>query len=294
MKKFRILTVAALTLALASCDGGKLKQAQEENSRLESSLQETLATQDSLLVLVNDITDGMTQIKELEKIISTPSNLTGDSESRRTQIKNDMVAIQNALQARRQRLEELEQRLNSTTGENATLNKTIKILKTQIAEQQTEISTLTNKLAAANIQIEELGTTVKQLTTTVDTLTDVANNERRVREAAEAQATELANELNTCYIAIDTKNELKKAKIIETGFLRKTKVLKGDFQSSYFTTADKRTLKTIPLHSKKAKVLTNQPASSYQITEQNEQKVLTITNPDEFWRLSNFLVIQID
>lgn len=296
MKKLNLLVASALFIALAStsCDGGKLKQAEEQNRQLEGSLQETLATQDSLLALVNDITDGMSQIKELEKIISTPSNLNGDSESRRNQIKNDMVAIQNALQQRRQRLEELEQKLNESNGTNATLSKTVKILKTQIAEQQTEIATLTNKLAAANIQIEELGSTVQNLTSAVDTLTAVADNEKRERAAAEAQATALANELNTCYYAIGTKDELKKAKIIETGFLRKTKILKGDFEANYFTVADKRNISTLPLHSKKAKVLTNQPASSYQIVDENGQKVLKILNRAEFWQMSNFLVIQVD
>lgn len=295
MKKIKWIALGAMLVSLVSCDGGKLKQAEAENAQLESSLHETLATQDSLLALVNDITDGMAQIKELEKIISTPSGLNGDSESRKAQIKNDMIAIQSALQARRERLEELEKRLNASSGENATLNKTVKLLKTQIAEQQTEISTLTNKLAAANIQIEELGSTVQNLTNTVDTLNTAVTNEKREREAAEKEATQLANELNTCYYAIGTKSELKKAKIVESGFLRKTKILKGDFQHAYFTTGDKRTLNTIQLHSKKAKVLTNQPADSYQIVDAADgQKVLKITNANLFWQMSNFLVVEVD
>lgn len=295
MKKFRFLAAfVAAALALTSCNGDKLKRAEEQNRTLEGSLQETLATQDSLLVLINDITDGMTQIKELEKIITTPGNLTGDSESRRNQIRNDMVAIQNALQTRRQRLEELEQRLNEVNGSNSTLSKTVKLLKTQIAEQQTEISTLTNKLAAANIQIEELGSTVTNLTNSLDTMTMMANNEKAQRTEAEENARRLADELNECFYAIGTKSELKKAKIVESGFLRKTKVLKGEFDESYFTSDDMRTLTSIPLHSNKAKVLTNQPAGSYQIVDVDGQKVLNITDPAKFWQLTNILVIQVD
>ncbi|MCM1111594.1 MAG: hypothetical protein NC336_10340 [Clostridium sp.] len=294
MRKIVLMVIGLATVLLTACDGGKLKEAESQNKELKNSLEETLATQDSLLALVNDITDGMSQIKELEKIISTPSNLNGDSESRKNQIRNDMIAIQSALQARRQRLEELEARLNSSSQENATLLKTVKNLKTQIAEQQTEISTLTNKLAAANIQIEELGNTVSTLNEAVDTLNSAVANEKNQREIAEREAQALDREVNACFYAVGSKNDLKKANIIETGFLRKTKIMKGDFDENYFTTADRRTLTKIALHSKKAKVLTSQPQSSYTLTDENGQKVLTITNPSQFWQLSNFLVIQID
>ncbi len=102
------------------------------------------------------------------------------------------------------------------------------------------------------------------------------------------------SELNLCYYAIGTKSELKENRIIETGFLRKTKIMKGDFDKSFFTVADKRTLTTIDLNSDKAEVLTNQPASSYVMGDTNGHKVLRITNPAAFWSLSNYLVIKID
>ena len=70
--------------------------------------------------------------------------------------------------------------------------------------------------------------------------------------------------------------------------------MKADFEQGYFTTADKRTLTSIPTHAKKAKILTNQPASSYEIVEENSTKTIIITNPDKFWSLSNYLVIQVD
>ena len=88
--------------------------------------------------------------------------------------------------------------------------------------------------------------------------------------------------------------ELKEHKILETGFLRKSKLLKGNFDQSFFTTADKRTLTVLNLHSKKAKVLTNPPSGSYEIIDNNGQKALRILNPDSFWALSNYLVIEID
>ena len=70
--------------------------------------------------------------------------------------------------------------------------------------------------------------------------------------------------------------------------------MEGDFEKDYFTRADKRTLVSIPLHSSKAEVMTNQPKDSYEIVETDGQKTLKILNPTRFWELSNFLVVKVD
>ena len=103
----------------------------------------------------------------------------------------------------------------------------------------------------------------------------------------------LANQLNECYYVVGSKKELKQHKIIETGFLRHTKVMEGDFATNYFTKADKRTLSVIPLHNSKAQVLSKHPAGSYTITDEGGQKVLKILNPTRFWELSNYLVVKV-
>ncbi len=287
MRTYGISALAALAV-LSSCGTKeKLEQAQEQNTALNTELQATLATQDSLFALINDITTGMNQIKDIEHIIATPVALTDESSSRKTQLRNDMVAIREALQQRRERLAQLEAKLKESNGSNATLLKTIDNLKGQIAEQETEIATLTNQLSAAHVEIAALGARVDSLSTTV---TEVTTE----REEARQQATELTDELNTCFFAIGTKGELQQHQIIKTGFLRKTKILPGDFERTYFTQADKRSLVNIPLHSKKAKVLTNQPADSYEIVEEGNQKILKIKDAAKFWSISNFLVIQVD
>lgn len=293
MKKLSIAAVA-LAAILSGCNGDKLRQAEDENAQLKGDLQETLATQDSLLMLVNDIQAGMNQIKDLEKIITTPSSLQNETPSRKEQIRNDIIAIQQTIRERQERLAQLESKLSKMGAENQTLRKTIDTLKAQIAEQTTELSTLTNQLAEANIKIEELTTTVTGLNTEVENLHNTVSEESEARAAAEAEAKKAEDELNTVFYAIGSKGELKQKDIIESGFLRKTKVMRGDFDSNYFTAADKRTLTEIPLHSKKAKVMTSQPADSYTIVDADGQKVLRITNPAKFWQTSNYLVIQID
>jgi len=291
MKKLAFLAVATTMATLASCNGDKLKQAENENNELKGDLQETLATQDSLFALLNDITDGMSQIKDLEKIITAPGDLGNESQSRKDQIKQDMVAIQTALQERRERLIQLEKKLADMNGQNATLTKTIQNLKNQIAEQQTEITTLTNKLAEANIQIEQLGNTVSTLNSTVDSLNTGLTQEKSERQLAEVKAQNATNELNAVYYAIGTKKELKENNLWDWNKDKKGK----DKNMNYFTRADKRTFTILPLHSKKAEVRSGQPSDSYVIdTDANGQKILRITNPTKFWQRTSYLVIKVD
>lgn len=284
MKKLASAFITAM-LVMTAC--GQKEGSTDNVPTTHDSLEMALANQDSLLNLMNDITEGMNQIKDLEQILSNTADLGAESKSRRDQVREDMVAIQKALQERRQRLEEMEKKLASSNSNNATLRKSIESLKAQIASQESTIETLRNDLAAANIHIEKLGQTVDSLNTTVQGVT-------AERDAAQEQSDRLNQELNTCFYAIGSKKELKENNVIETGFLRKTKIMPSDFKQGFFTSADKSTLSVINLHSKKAKVLTNQPADSYQIVDDNGQKVLKITNPRRFWEVSNYLVVQVD
>ena len=288
MKQFITLGLI-VAVGLTACDSGKSKKAEEEV--LAQATREELATavadRDQLLSLVNEINQGMDQIKQLENILTVSNNIPGETTTQREQIQSDIAAIQKALQDRREKLAELENKLANSNQNNNTLRKTITSLRAQIDSQTAEIASLRDNLGQAQERIGQLDAVVDSLNTTVSSVTDERN-------IAQEESVNLANELNTCYYAIGSKAELKDRHIIETGFLRKTKLLKGDFDQTFFTTADKRTLSRIALHSKKAEIMTNQPEGSYVIDDDNGQKILVITNPDAFWSLSNYLVIKID
>ena len=288
MKKIITLALTALLIASSSCSNKKeeeLRQQQALNEATAEELRSAVADRDQLLGLVNEISSGMDQIKQLENILAV--NAANETPGQRDQILADIAAIQQTLVQRRERLAELEKKLNSSNLSNSNLKKTISQLQNQIDSQTREIESLRSNLDEAKAHIENLNTQVDSLSTTVNTV--VAE-----RDSTDNANTELANELNTCYYAIGNKNELKDNKIIETGFLRKTKIMEGDFDRNFFTRADKRTLTQIDLNSTKAEVLTNQAAGSYSIDDLNGHKVLRITNPALFWSLSNYLVIKID
>ena len=243
MKKTLLAGLGAL-LVLGACtqkdeSEEAHKQAIADASKVE--LQTAVADRDQLFLLVNEISQGMDQIKALENILTVNSTVNGETPSQREQIQADIASIQKALQERREKLAELEKKLNSSNLTNNNLRNTIATLRNQIDSQASEIETLKSSLTAANNRIGELNTAVDSLNTTVTTVTEQ-------KDKAEQQSVDLANELNTCYYAIGSKRELP----------------------------------------------TNQPESSYVIEDQGGQKVIRVTNPDSFWSLSNYLVVQID
>ena len=259
------------------------------NAALQDSINTANAEQDSLMQLRGDIADGMQQIKELEDIVSV-NNLNGETADRKKQLRDDIVLIQQSINKHKQRLAELERRLKQSTNYNATMQKSIDNMKTQLEEQQKTINNLTEQLAAAHIQI-------KNLNQSVDSLSTVNKNVTREKEAAEQHSKQLTTQvdnLNTCYYVVGSKKDIKANKIIETSFLRKTKILEGDFEMSYFTKADRRTLNDIPLHSNKAQLMTNHPKDSYEIVDNGNGKTLHIKDAHRFWEKSNFLVIKVD
>ncbi len=102
--------------------------------------------------------------------------------------------------------------------------------------------------------------------------------------------------LNTVYYVIGTKDELKEHSIIELWrFPAQTKILPSDFDRNYMQRADRRTLISLPLDSKKASALqTSRQTHILSNLEPTIAKTLVITSPDAFWQTSNIVVIQVN
>lgn len=285
-KSFILLGIGALMLA--SCSGNKEKLAEDSAriAELSAEYAEANSFNDSLMLLMGDIYSGLDSINMQEGLLYNMG--AGESVDRRAEIRQNLANIKARLESNRQLLADMEARIKKSDNQNSVLLKTIDQLKGRITAQDEKITKLENDLTAAKAEIETLNTSVAQ------SAIDLAA-EQEAKEKAQAEATAIENAANTVYYAIGTNKELKKNGLLEKKFLGQTKVLKGDFNESYFTRADKRDLKVIPTGSKKVKIWTNMPADSYTIVENEDKtKTIEITNPNEFWSLTPFLIIQAD
>ena len=304
-----ILVILSIML-MAACSGKDDKsssQSKEMTSRfgeedaLRDSLDMAREYMNSLSALVNEVSDGMSEIKRMEQIVSV-TDLSQETPDQRAKLRNDILLIKSAIQERQNKLAELEEKLTRAEAVNdfneqnkASMLQTISNLRQQLDDQQAMINDLTARLESANTRIKVLNEKVDSLETVN---TQSQQDARRAHEENlrnKEQIERINNELNECFYAIGSKKELKDHKIIESGFLRKTKVLQNsNIMHSYFTKADKRTLNEIPLHSKKAKVLTTHNKLSYSIEDANGMKIIKIHDPATFWEFSNYLVVQVD
>lgn len=301
MKKilYMIVLLAGLSVAMPSCHKGgkndvaKVNQDSIDNLALTDSLATIRAEKDTLAALMSEVSDGMNQIIDLQNIMNV-ENISADTPDKKARLRNNVIAIQQAIAERTQRVKDLESRLRRSTIYSDEMKKQVQTLKKQLENQQTMINSLTEQLQAAHVQINTLNTRVDSLKTENTKVNESYTAEKAKTQDQANRLTNLTNEMNVCYYVVGSKRELAKQKIIETGFLRKTRVMEGDYTQSYFTKADKRTLQTIRLHSRKAEVMSKHPSGSYVIEDAGGQKVLRITNQTRFWELSNYLVVKID
>lgn len=285
-KSFLFIGIGALLLS--SCSGYQ-KQIDEDSvkiAELTSDYEEATTFNDSLMLLMGDIYTGLDSINAQEGILYNMGQ--GESVDRREEIRHNLSAIKARLAANKQLLAQMEAKVKATGSENSVQAKTILQLRKHIEQQDEKIAQLESDLSSARGQIESLNTTVAETQEQVKA-------EAAAKEEAQAQATEAENAANVVYYAIGTNKELKQKGLLEKKFLGATKILKGDFDASYFVKADKRTLKSIPTNSSKVKIWTNMPEGSYRIVgEKDGPKSIEIVNPTKFWSLATHLIIQID
>lgn len=288
MKKLVLFAGIGLLMFASACSN-KQKELDEDSAKiaeLTTDYQEATSFNDSLMLLMGDIYTGLDSINTQEGILYNMGQ--GDNVDRRQEIRHNLSAIKARLAANKQLLAEMEAKVKKSGNENSVQAKTIAQLRQHIEQQDKKIAQLESELSTAKGQIETLNNNVAEAQEQVAA-------ETSARQEAEAAAVEAENQANVVYYAIGTNKELKKKGLLEKKFLGATKVLKGDFDASYFVKADKRTLKSIPTNSKKVKVWTNMPKGSYRIVgEKDGPKTVEIVNPTKFWSLTTHLIIQID
>ena len=285
MKK--LLLLLACVGFFSSCGDMKKNQSlKAENDSLNIALAERDAELESIMAIFNEVQEGFRLINEAENRVDLQTSREGTSAAQK--IRDDIRFISEKLQSNRTRIAELEEQLNNSKYASAQLKKTIAGFKQELEAKFQQIETLQTELASKNIRIAELDDAVVGLNQNVADLT--AENT--------AKAVIVANQdvaLNAAWFVFGTSSELKDQKIISKKFLQKTKVLKDeDFNKDYFTQIDIRTDKEIKLYSKDAKLLTSHPEGTYKLTKDDkDQLTLVITNPNKFWSVSRYLVIEV-
>lgn len=287
MKLFKILAASLLltigSLSISSCGGDKEKEVnpladslQSVNGELSGKLGEKELALQEFITNFNEIQENLNAIKEKEKIVSSNST-QGDVKSKEDQIKEDIQVIYDLMSKNKNRIGSLTQKLKNSNLKLEGLEKMIENLQNSINLKDEEIADLKTRMEGLNIELSNLTTNYQEVET-----------ENQVK----------TNEINTAYYAIGTSKELKEKNVIskEGGFIGigKTTKVKSDFNKEYFTKVNIEQTASINIGSRKAKIITTHPSSSYKIIGEKPVEKIEITNAKEFWSASKYLVIIIE
>ena len=284
MKKSLLLVVCAAMLV--SCEqmfkGSKVS---EEDARLDS-LQSLLDQKDTelneMMDAFNEIQEGFDAINEAEGRVNLLSE-NAEGNDAKANIAENMEIIESTLLENRRKIEDLQQKLKSSSVNASKLQAAINKLTEQLEQKTKELDDLRQQIAERDIKIVELGESVEQLKTENTQVKAESEMNAEIAKNQDAQ-------LNTAWYMFGTTKELKQHRILVDGDVLKSK----DFDADYFTKIDIRKVNVIPLNSKSAKLLTTHPEGSYSLLKDSKgEYTLRITNAPEFWSVSKYLVIRV-
>jgi DNA repair exonuclease SbcCD ATPase subunit len=281
MKK--LLFIAVSLMAIVAC---KQEAPKTDNAAAmqRDSLNKVIAQRDNeindMLATFNEIEEGFREINEAERRVSLAKQ--GEGSSRTQRIRENIQFIQSTMRQNRELISKLRQQLRESTFNGEQLKRTIENMTAQLEEKDRQLQKLREELDAKDIHITELDEQIAGLNTNVSSLKEENSQKTTTINTQDKQ-------LNTAWFVFGTKDELKEQKIYVDG-----QVLRSNFNRDYFTKIDIRVDKEIKLYSRSAKMLTSHPAGSYTLERNaNKQYVLRITNPQQFWSTSKYLVVLV-
>lgn len=289
-KTLLFLSIATTLLLLVGCGGSSkevMKLVEERDSlRQQNEAQgKTLKNYNEAMSVLNATLDSIAQQENLLFVSTGETPVTKDD------VKRNLSRYESILMQQCKKIDELEKKLAESGREKDEALGLISHLRAQISRKDQQISQLKAEVEKKNVDIAQLKEIVESQRITINTQS-AKINELNVRTKKQGEA--LARQdaiLNNGYVLIGSKDDLnrkgvtKKGKIVPDAVLDRTK----------FATVDIRKWREVSFQAKRPRILTNMPASSYQLTTDGYGNfTLIVDNPSDFWRISSYLVIQTD
>ncbi|MBO4804810.1 MAG: hypothetical protein IK005_10635 [Paludibacteraceae bacterium] len=283
MKK--VLFGALIALLTVSCNQEEIKRLTFQRDSIQQVKDQTEAQMNDYLATIMLVQSNIKNIKETEMgIIQNVEGAEGVTSESKERIQESFQSISEYIANSKKQIDQLEADLASAKQSAASFKGIVAGLKRDLKERTEEIQKLKTQLEEKDIKIAELDKAVSNLQSMQDSLSKVS-----AQQAAAIKAQD--EELNTAWYIIGTKKDLK-AKGLKEGDLKTARVNK-----SIFTKVDIREFTGLDLGSKKAKLYTSHPESSFSLDKKSATEktlVFKIKDYSSFWASSRILVIQID
>ncbi len=283
-KSLSLILVAFVALSFFSCGNKTGSDARVDS--LQTALDQRNADYQELDEFLTVISSGLDSISRQQSDIFNPSkeSLTPSRE----QIKQDLSRFQQTLKEQRERIAQLEKKLNLSTNEGQKMRAIINSLTAELAEKEAQMAALEDEINDKNLTIMDLGKRLGALTRRNAAQEQVITSQGKMLETQDEQ-------LNEGFVKIATERELKDLGLLEKKFLSKTKLDISNIDKNQFKSIDIRNNTELEISSKsEPKVWTQMPADSYTLEKNGKGKwKLSIIDPSRFWSVSKFLIIQV-
>jgi uncharacterized protein (DUF3084 family) len=277
-----------ILLSLAGCSDGNKQKIAEMNAMIDS-LEKVSADRQTdltgLSLFIETLSDGLDSIAQQENVLFYTNKGKERTIVDRKQLKKNLEMFQNTLSTQRQRIAQLTDSLRRHGANIARLNTLVNYLNRQLDEKDKMIEQMQADLDKKNVNIAQLKERIVTLAEDNYALIEEADMHKQALIAQD-------NVINEAYIKIGTKKELMDVGILSGGFLKKTKVNFQNIPKDKFEKVDIRDYKEITIQSKKVKVLSQMPSSSYELKVNGDSTVLHVVDLTAFWSISNYLIIQ--
>ncbi|MDP4222385.1 MAG: hypothetical protein Q8868_03640 [Bacteroidota bacterium] len=256
----------------------------------KNSYMEQLTARDSMindwLTTFDQIEKNLNLIKEKEKILTVKSSTNTEvSKDRKAQIMEDIKDINTLIDENKKKIANLNAQLKKSGA-------TIKGLETRIASLEESMKQYEAQITDLKTTIDSKNTEIGQLNNNVVALKDTVSQQGQTIRTQ-------TSKLNQAFYVSGTYKDLKEKGILTKtgGFigLGRKELFMSDVPANLFNEIDLTQTKTIPVNAKDVKLITEHPSSSYELVRENPNEVayISIKNPEEFWKLSKYAVVEL-
>lgn len=281
-----VLVFFSTIILLSSCVGTTIdvsKIVAERDSLIAVNLiqQQEL---ESLNSCVNTITNSLDSIEQQEHIIRISNN--DGKKMEREELKKSFDDLAKLISRQRSKIAMLEDSLKQNTSPSSKLEKMISYLNAQLEAKENEIAQLKAQVDNQKRDIRRLNDYIAFTDQKVTELNQKTEMQEKIISGQDQM-------INTGYIKIGTKKQLKDAGVISSSVFSSPKLNSGNLTPGTCQAVDIRDITEITLNSKTPKVLSQMPPQSYVIEKSPNGKscTLIIKDPALFWSQSYYLVI---
>lgn len=301
-KNIALAMIASFALIAVFVAFDQYREGIKAEAKLE---QERSEMRDEMYQAYKEIDNNLAEILAHENVIGMVPYQQGEGKylSPRLRIKNELEIIESLLKENHKLMDEIttessgkDEKLTAYENRVSQLEKRLKQYKQSLNEHEMVNRDLQNKLNDSEARVIYLNNEVFVRTTKIDEQTYQMDVQKK---QLSRQADELAQKeqlVNTAYFAVGSYKDLNQAGILQkeggVAGIGGTKVLQGDAVPGEFVRIDRRNYTIIPVHSRKAELITAHDPASYEwVKDEKEIVWLKISDPELFWDKSKYLVI---